>query len=420
MKTFSLKLIALLVLGSVISCSDYVTDIDQPIDVITDGSLDNPNNIPFITTGVQARFAQTHDIITCLAGGLSDELIFDDAVPNATFPTYREIDINDIIFDNNSVDGLYSNLNEARFYADNLLERLDGLGTLEDATAETNARFWGNFVAGVSRFWLGAYFGETETEGGAPIDRSATIPQAQLYADAISRLQTALGFADAYQTKVVNSMIGKIHLLNGDYAAATTALLAGLEEGDAPFNSLHNNESANFWRANAGNQRAQFVVDERFAQYIADDSNEANRIKIEPQHTTGTGYIYYRQAEYPENGSPIRFISWEETYLMLAECALNGQANAGDALGLVNSVRAASSIDPLPSIDLPTLFVERDKELFTEGNRLLDQRRSSIVGWHIQQGSTYSVPSTDLQITWVPWQYMPITAEERNQNPNID
>lgn len=402
------------------ACADWAEGIDDPIDQLTDDNLNDESVIPFVVTGVQARFTQTHDRLTCEAGGLADELIFDDAVPNATFPTYREIDTGDILLDNNTVDGTYSNLNEARYYADNLLERVDGIGTFDDPAIEASARFWGNFVGGVTRFWLGAYFGPTETVGGAPIDKSAVIPSATLYADAVTKLTEALNHADAYQAKMVNTTIAHIHLISGDYAAAAASAANGLVSGDAPFQGLHNNESSNYWRGAAGNSRAQFVVDDWYVQLLLNEPEEAARIVIEQQATAG-GHTYYRQALYPENGSPINFVTWQLNELILAECALRGQAGAGDALTRVNAVRASHGISALSSIDLAGLMVERRKELFTLGYRALDQRRApESGGWHIAQGSPYSVPSTTIDVLWTPWQYFPITSQERNQNPNVD
>ena len=86
---------------------------------------------------------------------------------------------------------------------------------------------------------------------------------------------------------------------------------------------------------------------------------------------------------------------------MLAELTLRGQ-NGGDALTLVNEVRASHGIDPLSSVDLDAFYVERDKELFVTGNRLPDERRFNK--WHLGAGT---------------WQYLPITSDERNSNPNL-
>ncbi|MFA7228652.1 MAG: RagB/SusD family nutrient uptake outer membrane protein, partial [Melioribacteraceae bacterium] len=99
------------------------------------------------------------------------------------------------------------------------------------------------------------------------------------------------------------------------------------------------------------------------------------------------------------NNFPI--MTWQENNLMVAECALRGNG-AGNALTLVNAVRASHSLDPLASIDLDGVMIERDKELFVQGTRLMDQHRTGA--WHIA-GNV--------------WRYMPIPRNERNANPNL-
>ena len=94
-------------------------------------------------------------------------------------------------------------------------------------------------------------------------------------------------------------------------------------------------------------------------------------------------------------------MTWQENNLMLAELALRGQAT-GDALALVNEVRASHSIANLASVDLDVIYVERDKELFCTGSRLPDERRFNK--WHLGSGT---------------WQYFPITIDEINSNHNL-
>lgn len=108
-----------------VSCSDFVGGIDEPIDDITDDALTTEEQVPFLETGVLALFSQTHDNLSVTVDGLSDALQFDsDGNSLATFPTYAELDQGAITFDNNSVDGVYSNLNEMRFLADDLIRRV--------------------------------------------------------------------------------------------------------------------------------------------------------------------------------------------------------------------------------------------------------------------------------------------------------
>lgn len=92
--------------------------------------------------------------------------------------------------------------------------------------------------------------------------------------------------------------------------------------------------------------------------------------------------------------------------LMLAEAILRG-GGAGDALQLVNDVRASYlynglPIAPLASVDLDVIYVERDKELFVRGSRMLDQHRFDK--WdHLPAGRA---------------KFLPLPRREIDGNPN--
>ncbi|HRK74956.1 MAG TPA: hypothetical protein PLL64_11825, partial [Rhodothermales bacterium] len=85
------------------------------------------------------------------------------------------------------------------------------------------------------------------------------------------------------------------------------------------------------------------------------------------------------------------------------------EGDGATALSLVNEVRTTGRTIPAlaenPKLD--TILVEREKELFCQGVRLIDQRRTGK--WHL--GNTPAGTPT--------WQYMPITERERNANPNL-
>jgi hypothetical protein len=111
--------------------------------------------------------------------------------------------------------------------------------------------------------------------------------------------------------------------------------------------------------------------------------------------------MFYYQRKYDVETAPIATMSWQENHLMRAELILRGNL-AGDALSLVNEVRTSHGVTQLGSIDLAGIEVERDKELFCTATRLPDQRRF---------GSFHLGPDR--------WQYLPITQNERNENPNL-
>ena len=133
----------------------------------------------------------------------------------------------------------------------------------------------------------------------------------------------------------------------------------------------------------------------------------------------GDAVNLFAQARYLERSDNINFITWQEMNLIRAEAA-ERDAASGDPLALINEVRDAYGIDPIDEADydgMNTIFVERDKEMFTTGIRLPDQRRASEFGldsfgldldrhgWHLDNPDT--------------WWYLAITLEECNNNPNL-
>ncbi len=396
-----INFLVLIILASVwvSSCKDYVTGIDPFIDRIEDGLLNDASQIPFVIAGVQTRFANTSTRLNNQADGLSDAFIFDQNVPNATFPTFREINDGQILVDNNSVRGVYTALGQYRYYADNLIERVNKI-TITDAALKNSALYTGTFYGAYARYQYATYFGKP-TEGGSPINGSAFINATELYNQAITLFKQSLTYTtDPKTIRIVNSSIARIYLYKGDYANAATYAKLGMIKGDNAFQALHNiNESSDYW-GNSGAGRTQFVCDFRFKAYVDADPKEANRIKLASKLGNDKKKTYYYQVKYLQD-SPEDVMTWQENNLMLAELALRGQAT-GVALTLVNEVRASHSLDPLTLINLDVIYVERDKELFCSGSRLPDQRRFNK--WHLGAGT---------------WQYFPITSDEINSNPNL-
>ena len=131
------------------------------------------------------------------------------------------------------------------------------------------------------------------------------------------------------------------------------------------------------------------------------------------------------QDRYQET-DPIRFMTWQEVYLMRAELELRGYSTGGmSAQQLLNAVRDSYAdptvsevpggveFDPLSSseVTLNRVAIERDRTLFGQGLRLPDQRRleQPAAEWHLRasaQGGT-------------TWQWLPITRQEQDNNPNL-
>ena len=397
--------LAIFLAGTFVGCDSFVEDVDQPIDSIDDAELFDETQVEFQIKGVQSRFSNTADLLLVFAGGLSDEFIFDQNVPNATFPSFQEMDLGDITFANNSNDGAYDNLGELRFFADNLLTRIQDI-QFEDAELQTEAAFTANLYGGLARYFYATYYGLDKRQGGGiitddPDNPGPFVPSDQMYTQAIDKMNAAAALGDAAQVRIINTIIARIHLFQGNFSEARAAAQNGMVEGDAPFTSLHSVDNTNYYWSQAGPGRNQWVTDFRFNDYVQLDPAEAARIPLDEVVGNDGTTIYYRQALYIDRDTALPFTKWQENELMLAELDLR-DGDAASALTRINAVRASHELDPLTEVDELILMDERDKELFTMGLRLPDQRRMDI--WHLG-------PDT--------WWFLPITQDERNINTNL-
>lgn len=401
MKKIKLLIVLLpLVFIFVSACEDYISDVDPVIDLAQDNLLNTEAQMDFLSKGVQQRFATTADQLACLMDLQSDAMIYTGKIASASFPTFEEIDKGIILPDNATVQGIFQAVGQLRKYADDLVSRT-GKVTFTDVTKKNSALFIGNLYGGIARFYMAIAFGLNENQPGGVIDAGPFIPQSTLLDEAIAKMKEALAIqTDAYLKKVANSMIAKTYLAKKDYANAATYAVQGMVSADKAFEALHNDVFNIYFWGFAGAGRVQIAVNERFNNYVKADPKEASRIKL--GNVKGTDNVtYYWQLKYPDKFNNFPIMTWQENNLMIAECVLRG-SGTGNALALVNAVRTSRALDPLASIDVAGIMVERDKELFVQGNRLMDQNRTDT--WHIS-GNV--------------WRYMPIPRNERNANPNL-
>ena len=444
MKKLSLYIIIPLIAAlSITACDNWVTDTDPQIDVIEDELLNDPDQIPFLTTGVEARFAFVYTRLTVSADLLAGQLVFDEVMDLATFPTYRELNDafagrgDQTVFSSNTVRTVYTNLGGYRLLADNLLERIDGLEGL-DQEVRDRAVFVGNFYGAVARYFIGFYFAEQACGAdagvgsggpeclatlGGPIDESAVITASEMMGQILPKLDAARAVASPYEERVINTLEARMHLILGNYAESYAAAENGLVEGDAPFQSLHSVQSANEFFFAAGDGRIQVIPNRRFEDYIAEDPDEANRVLLReaPENLVNDDEPRFQQDMYPVQASPMDFLTWQENELTLAELeALHGQGAGGQvsALTRVNDVRASHDISPLVgTIDEDVILEERDKELFLQSVRMFDLLRFNA--WHELIPGTPGVGSANSGEPVGPWRGLPIPNDERNQNPNV-
>jgi len=415
----SLSIVTVLFIG----CDNtWYQDVDPLIDVAEDSKLKDRDDLPFLINGVKVRLGTTHDNVSMLSDLLSDQLEFTANVQNATFPSYRNIDgmgsadqydDGSGFDDNNSSGYAYEELGQLRKYADLLIETVSALDASEATDDDSIAFYTGYLYGGLARHMYATYYGlEPGGDGGSPIDGSPMIYSAAMYADARAKFTSAIAHATDEQERILNSLIARTYLYEGDYANAATYADGGMTSSDLPLQSEYSAMATNEYYQQSGVGRPQNVAAIRFLNYIASDPLEVARLPFQEAPMT-TGTQRHIQTKYDEAGDPINIISWQENHLMLAELSLRGESVSVSALDAVNTIRLVHNLPALESVDLDIIYIERDKELFCTGNRLPDQRRWN--NWH-----TTTNTDTDHEVTiFGVWKYLPISRSEKNSNPNI-
>ena len=396
---FIISVCSLVMLWS--GCEDWVTSTDPLGGQVQDDQLTTESAIPFVLNGVWGALSEATNYCTACSDLLADQMIQDYDVPGSGNSQYEEIDKGDIRLDTNTLHRVYSAVSELRFYADDVLRRAGEIN-FQDSDLRDETLFVGNFMGAIARYDYATYIGLTENQGGSPIDEGPFIPSAELYDLAIGKFQEALAYADAYRIRVINSMIARIHLFEGDYANARTFALNGLVNGDDPFQASYNAaDIENLYWEDMGVINAECAIDPRFNDYVQANPDESVRIPLQSVEGMSGENTFYLQTKY-DRETPISLMSWQENELMLAELDIR-DGNPASALTRINAIRASHGLADLAAVDLGVLIEERDKELFLTGARLPDQRRMDM--WHLAEDT---------------WRYLPIPHTERNANPNID
>ena len=400
-------------------CQKFVENTSPSITAVSDDDINNVDNIQFFINGAINAYADAHDYISLYADGLSDQLVHDRNVEGSTGPGDEAIDKGNWHYTDGSRVDIYNNISEAWRTGKTLKEKLDIIDGEEEV--ENEGYHLAYLYQGLSCYLLGTYYGRGPNypnDGGATLDTSSFIASSDLYEMALAYFDSSSTYANVYQNKVLHSIIARLHLYNGNYPDAAANASQGLGVGDPPFEALYTDEFSNIYYSNAGMGRARWTLNSRFRLLLGEnfededgdgewDIGEAwedcalpNDHGINTEEGDGVynpptepdesfripimaapmkddiGYYRYYQTKY-FGDTPLPIITWQEVYLIMAELDLR-EGSEENARILMNQVRIShniSEIDPGERITFKVLLEERDKELFCQGQRLIDQRR---------------------------------------------
>ena len=443
MKKLSLTLILLFFS---FGCESFVENAISPISYVNDDDINTAENIPFLMNGVLNNYSRAHSYVSLWADLLSDAIVNDGKVQGST-------DVRGEYLDNGIYDptaGTYSPPYEAVAQAWRSARTLKNiLVDIEaDASVYKSAYYTAYLYQALPCYLLGTYFGRGSSypsDGGATLDKSAFKPSSELLLMATAYFDSALVHADEEEIKIINSLLARQNLYSGNFSEAADYASVGLQAGEEPFMAIPGLEDPwpNWYWTEAGNNRTRYTLASRFKYLLGEDFVDSNSNGVwdstevftdcarpgadvgqgdgnyngptEPEEsvrlsmsvagmTPGESYSRYFQTKYPNADSPIPIINWQETYLIIAELSLRGESVNISAIDAVNSVRSNYGLEALDEIDLNILLHERDKELFCQGQRIIDQNRfPELLSWHISDSDT--------------WHYLPIPYEEELSNP---
>jgi len=391
------------------ACSNYVQGIQQPIDRIPAANLNSEAQVEFVIRGVQANFAETFMDLSMYSSVISDELLFDQRTGGAgdPFPIW-DLAVNSLRTSGRSTNTAIAH-GRLRLEADLLAERASGGIQFTSDSLRRRALFFGNFYGGVARYLYAAYWGLNKNMGGHPINGGAFIPSAAMYDSALVKLQAAVQAAPTpYLGRVAQTHIARIQLFQGRLNEARTAAEAGMRSGDAPFQALYSLQMVNRWWQEGGLGRVSAHSNRRFdTLYLRQDPTDTARIRVRGP-ITRSGFTFFTQNKYTTQESPINYLTWQESELILAEVAIrqNNNQNTPDALTRINRVRQSyprnTALPATTVANLDLIYIERDKEFCFTGMRIIDQRRFDR--WHLT-GST--------------WRFLFIVQREIEGNPQL-
>ena len=428
-------------------CESFVENTSSSISYVTDEEINDPANIPFLINGVLNDYSSAHTYVSLWADLLSDALVNDGKVQGST-------DVRGEYLDNGSYDPTvgtyappYQAIAKVWRSANSLKSRLDLMDG--DESSEKLGYYTAYLYQALPCYLLGTYYGNGPNypdDGGATLNESTFLPSGDLYSMSIAYFDSAIVYADEHQQKIIHSLLGRQYLYEGNYIAAAQHASLGLQQSDESFNGLPGEEDPwpNWYWYEAGSNRTRYTLASRFKHLLGEDFEDTNGNgvwdsteiftdcaitgadvgqgngmydgPIEPEEivrlplsaaamTPGQSYSRYFQMKYPFANSPVSIIDWKENHLILAELALRGESVNVTAIDAINAVRSSHGLQSLASVDYEVLLHERDKELFCQGQRLIDQNRfSDVINWHLPDGET--------------WHYLPVPFEEELNNPN--
>lgn len=459
MKKSKYLLIALL-FGVAFSGCDELLDLEPQASISDEIALSTPDNVETALVGGYASlgganaYGGHYIFLTDIYAAPTNEVFF-----NGTFTQPREVNAKSILIDNSYMAGYWATSYNIINRANNVLDALDVFGS--DTARRNRVEAEARFLRATAYYNLVVAYGKAYNDGnpnsnpGVPLiltptrvaDETLELPRAtvaEVYDLVLTDLTSAMENLPASNgflanTYVASAMLSRVYLSMGNYAQAGAHAQRVIESGRyALFSDItenfvrtqngaetifaiqntpttFNNDMAVFYAPTFSFGRADVQIrDPHLANYEAGDARAELFVE------TARGRMTMKYASLDSSVDPrrtnITVIRLAEMHLIRAEVnvRLTGSGNVGIG-GVtpeddINAIRARVGLDPLATVSLGDVLIERRNELMFEGQLLNDLKRL--------EGAT-----TDLNQEVVPWNsnrmVFPIPERELNVNSRL-
>lgn len=436
MRQFRIYMLAAVILSGVGLAGCNLLDVNNPNSLVEE-DIEKPVTAEFLVNGSEAKVADGVSGYLAVYSAASDELNW-----VGSYDAWEDVMIGN--FDdrtNQFVDQEYSTISQARWWADDVIERLekfDSEGTLKDKTLLSRAYLYGAITYVTVADMFDNFVFTERAEGGPPIGEENMV---KLYDTAIQYIDKGLAIsgitkeveaalkgmrARANYSKVMwNKMNPSVNtsdplINNAEAVADARAALAAMGQ-DYKYQLEFSPSTLSNYAAQQTNNRNELVLNPSVYVHVGEDgrkikdiSNPDSSIKIQdPIDDIPDPAAYNIIREFTVGGeySPVTVVSAREMHLILAEAALAGNTTV-DFETQINAIRSLDNLTDysgqIPQLEM--LKHTRQVNLLLQGRRLHDLYRFNESSPQWEENSTAETE---------PGTFFPISITECRANDEV-
>lgn len=413
-----------------------ILDVDNPNSLVED-DINNPVTAEFLVNGAEATVADGVSGFLAVYSVASDELNW-----VGSFDAWQDVMIGNFEDRTNQfIDQEYPTVSRARWWADDVIERVeqfDADGLLNDETQKSRAYLYGAVIYVTIADMFNNFVFTERAEGGPPVGEENMVglyDTAIQYIDnglAVSGISTELeasllgmraraNYSKAMWNKMNPSVNTGDPLIDNSAAVSDAQAALNVMAQDFRYQLNFSPSTLQNYVAQQTNQRVELVVNPSVYIVADDDGRRIRNIEFpdstvqiqDPIDNIPDPALYDALVEFTEaiEYAPITVVSAREMHLILAEAAAAGNTSV-DFDTQINAIRTLDGLTDYSGqlTELEMLQHTRQVNLFLQGRRLHDMYRFDISSPQWEQNSTAETS---------PGTFFPIAITECRANPEV-